>query len=250
MIHPKWRLLISLLMGVLTTAGFWWGLKKSKQDLEKKVTQVSILRAKRYIKMGRPITKNLVEEVRLPKAYLEPKALQKTEDLFHSNGQARFKARLGLLAGEQITLSKLVDDRTRLGLAWVLDVDHVAVTLQLRQEQAIGGWVQPGDRVVLFHTMQKQLEWPKSKTYLLYESIRVLSVGIQQWDPLAPLSSKKNRSALETGEVLITLSLLRKQAVFVLLAAKKGSLHLGLVSPLSNEAQTRTVANLSLLSQK
>ncbi|OVE75427.1 Flp pilus assembly protein CpaB [bacterium F11] len=232
----KMRLLISIILGLITMALFYRTLQKKDQELKKHVTATTVLRAKRYIKMGKSLTPHEVEVVSVPEAFLEPTALQTKADILNPSKIPRFKARIGFLKGEQITRSKLLDEGTQLGLAWILEPHQTAITLRFKPDEAVGGWIQPGDWVYLFSSIEKQEDWPKFKTHLLFNPIRILAVDKDIWDPMAPLGTTKMNRPMTTEDMWVTMSLAPQQAAMATLADQKGALRLGLVSPLAKEA--------------
>lgn len=232
MFSSRSRIIISLGLGLLTAGIFWGLLEKNKREVRSQNTMGTVLRAKQYLKTGRVISKNSVEEVLVPEAFIQPTALQKKEQLLDERGKGRLKPRVEILKGEQILRSKLFDDKVFMGLSWTLDPGQTAITIRLDSEQAVGGWIRPGDWIHLFCTFDRQPGWPNPRSQLLLDRVQVLAINDQIRDLSAPLEDKKMMNTMASDSVLVTIAVTPKEAGVVALAGKKGRFMLALVSPL------------------
>ena len=69
--------------------------------------RVPALVARQYIEQGTMLDASLVEETRVPKQYVQPKALQSVKELAGAGGQRMFMTLLPVEKGEQIVTTKL-----------------------------------------------------------------------------------------------------------------------------------------------
>jgi len=229
MINPRLKLLVSLIVGGLTAGFFWWHLAAARMDIKNQTHRTTVLRATGYVKKGQILTRDKVEILNIPGAYLQPTALQSKEQLLDSKGNPRYKVRMNLLKGEHVARSKLLDQKVNLGLAWNLRKGRSAVTFRFAAEQAVGGYLQPGDWVHLYGTHQ-------SKTRLLLPGVQVLAVDDQLWDPLAPIEPENIWKAVAGESILITLDLSPQDGARAIEAEENGRLKLALNSPLEERS--------------
>jgi len=218
-------------MGLIITGYFYWMLEKTRKENEASTSLTTVLRAKKFIKAGRLLTRDLVEEVPIHQGYLEPYALQAKKEIVNDENKPFLKARISIRKREQLTQSKLVDERVFVGLAWTLPSGQRALTLRLNPEQAVGGWIQPGDWVQIFSTLGNQEKIVDSQTKLLLPRTQVLAIEDKVWDPMASLHKENLSAGLVKEPILVTIGITSQEVALIILAAKKGDLTLALLSP-------------------
>jgi pilus assembly protein CpaB len=125
-----------------------WHLRRVERRLENRFAMTTVLVAKNYIPRDTALAKSMVEERRVPDAFRAPTAMGAWAE---TGGEAHPpKARYEILAGEQICRSRIYHGENADGLAWSLEPGQRAVTVRLSREDAVGGFVNPGDRVDVF----------------------------------------------------------------------------------------------------
>ena len=123
------------------------------------------------------------------------------------------------------------------GLAWTLPAGQTALSVKLNFDQAVGGLIQPGDRVNINCTTERQ-------TKILLSHVRVVAVDSQIWDPeSSSVPSSKSKDGL-TDSVLVTFSLTPREGALLSLAMDKGHLQLALTSPLDSTSPSALVVEL------
>jgi len=224
-IRQKW--ILSLVLGGLAASSGWWYVSQKEKNIQNHYTMTTVLQVKKYMKADRLVTADLVEEEKIPVAFLPPTALQTKRDLFNEKGEPKFHARIGLLKGEQLTKSKLSEGSAFRGLAWLLQPEQTALTLRLTSEQAVGGFLQPGDFVNVYCTTDR--------TVLLFQRLSVLAVDRAMGEVGSPAVSEKWTNTEPNEMTLITLAMTASQAARAVLAMEKGRVVLTLSSPLESK---------------
>lgn len=229
----KWtagrRLALSLTFGLLAFALSAAYLKGERRKIESQFQMTKILRAKKYIAEGQTLTPQLFEESSMPTKYA-PHSLASLKELADSSGRAIYRAKTSFRKGEYAVRSLLEETRDPLGLAWTLPAGDVALTLRLSAEQAVGGFIQPGDRVNVYALFDRQPSWPQEEVRELLKGVPVCAMGENVWDPDRTFAPGKFSKKVENDLVLVTLCLKPKDAALVHLASQKSALRLGLVS--------------------
>lgn len=228
------RLGVSLAVGILIAVFSWFLIKRERMKIQSQTVRVRVLRAKTYLKSGRPLTEKDVLSTAIPGAFLEPTAVTTVHDLFDSSGRPLFRTKIGLQKNEQITRSKLVDKRTALGLSWILKPGETAVSVRLNADQAVGGWIRPGDAVRVFATLSSQPGWPNSQTVLLIDQARVLAVNDAVWYGESSLNPPDLLKPVEKDDILLTLATSPGDAGKLALAVQKGVLQMNLLPALGD----------------
>lgn len=211
-----------MLLGVGAAMGCGGYLHQAENRIRNQYVMTTVLQARKYIKEGKPIEAGWVEEVPIPSAYLPPMALQTKNELFNTQGQSLFKARSGLLKGEYLSRSHLVEMGSDKSLAWVLAPGQTAITVKLAPEQTVAALIRPGDWVDVY--------WTNEKTLLLLSKVLVLAFDERLWEEMA--DSAKTPESLPRESHLVTLALAPEDAGRLVLACDQGRIVLALTSPL------------------
>jgi len=233
---PKMRLLLSLTGGLLLGVSIWVYLKRAESRLNAQVRMVSVLRARKFVPAGKPLALELIEESRVPEAYLEPNALCLVSDVRDSKGNFIYQARTSFVKGEQITKSRLVKTGAPFSLSWIVPPGQSAQTLRLSLEQAVGGHLQPGDDVDILCTLDSPSGGSGPHTIALFTGIRVLAVNDRMWEEGA-INAKNDLPSSDRDFILITVALPIVEETVLALGADKGRLCLALTSPLNSITQ-------------
>ena len=129
---------------------------------------VRVLVATRDFQRGERLTVDDTNWIAWPKAAVQPTFItDETPDARESFEQA--VARSLIVTGEPIVNAKVVRPGNSSLMAAILEPGMRAVTLRVSPETASGGFVLPGDRVDLLHTVD-------GATQLVFEEVRVLAV--------------------------------------------------------------------------
>lgn len=220
----KNKALLSLTAAVVCAAALWgWSStqEKKRHDQEK---MTPVLVAKKFIPGGRVLGEGMFQEINIPAAYAQPSAIQSKNELMDESGRLHFKTRIGLLKGEQITKSKLLDEKSAAGLAWVLSPGQAAFTIRLPLEKAVGGLLQPGDWVQVINIGEKSAQ-------MLFELTQIIAVQDRIIDA-APTEKAPNESSTN-DTILVTIGVTPSQATEVAWAAERGRIALALAAPMS-----------------
>lgn len=219
------RLAAAVCAAAIAASFAGWTLRNERERAARGQRMVVVLKAKKFVAAGKPVTVDAVEETVVPEAYAPPSAVGKSAGLIDARGRPRFTARTGFAKGEFITSSLLSEPSAFGGLSWALEPGEVAFSVRLDPENAVAGFVQPGDFVNVFVIS------PGGSRAAL-ERVRVAAVGDRAWDAVGGAASEVAKP-LASEPVLITLKGTPEDAQALNQAMLKGSLRLALVSPLA-----------------
>lgn len=204
----RWqRGLLSSVGGIVVAFAVWVYLHEESKKIEAQSTMVTVVYAKRYIPAGREVKESFLEEKKLPLAYVEPGAYRDVNEI----KEGKLRSRIGILKGEQVTRSKLLSDRSALGLSWIVPAGLVASSLRLPPEDAVAGLLRPGDWVHL---------------YPLFERVQILAVNNLIWG-----GEQKNESEADLG-LLVTFGLTPDEGAKLARVKQKEHLSIALISNL------------------
>jgi len=122
-----------------------------------------------------------------------------------------------ILEGEQISRARLQGSSSSLGVLGTRE-GYQAVTLQLDQQRVVSGFIQAGDHVVLYTTLDNKAGVTFTAT--LVPDIRVLKVG-----------NSSGGAGNTGGNSLVTLELRPQDAAKVVFAQEQGHIWLALLPP-------------------
>ncbi len=166
------------------------------------------------------LTAGMLEIKELPVEYIHPLAVKELED---GVGRA---ATAGMVKGEQLlTVKTAKQGDVKEGLAYVVPEGKRALTLPVDEVSGIAGLIKPGDHidvvaVVNVHDRETQKEIPYG--VVLLQNLQVLAVDKE-------LESKDK--IREEGYTTVTVAVEVKDALPLVLAGQKGTVHLILRSP-------------------
>lgn len=147
-------------------------------------------------------------------------------------------ARQELVAGEPVTVTKLVQPGTSGFMSVMLTPGMRAVSVQIEAETAAGGFIQPNDRVDVIVTLEVQDQKSGGNALrsvhseLILSNIRVLAIDAAYGAPLAESSTEEAKAG--QGAAIIgsraTLELTDRDATLLNAAHKAGQISLTLRS--------------------
>jgi pilus assembly protein CpaB len=178
---------------------------------------VNVLAAKQYIDQGIIIDESMVEEKRVPKAFVQPLAISSVKELINNEGKKAFMTIVPVEKGEQVIKTKLFMLGLETGLSSVIPSGKRAVTLACDRGDTMG-ILKPGNRVDVIGVFDNE-----DKTIL--QNILVLSVGNSFFGTDSLNGITKPAPALSEqaeGRIPVSLAVTPSEAGFLLLAAEKG----------------------------
>ncbi|OGS23934.1 MAG: Flp pilus assembly protein CpaB, partial [Elusimicrobia bacterium RIFOXYB2_FULL_48_7] len=189
--NRKKQVIVSALVSVFTAlmvVGYLAGLENKYKTGSKKV---SVLVAREYIDQGSMIKPELVEEIKVPQEYIQPKAIRGIKEITGENNIPLYMAVVPVLAGEQILTTKLFGLGQETGLAAVIPTDKRAFSIACERDK-IRGIIRPGNKVDIIATLDyyndRGQKFEEARTIL--QNITVLSVGKQVLGMVKPAAMK------------------------------------------------------------
>jgi len=196
--------------------------------------QTSVLVAKRDIVSGSIISSDMFETSIVPNKFVQPQAVTSLDRIYGMITVAPIGK------GEQITLSKLVSDKSsgRRDLAGVTPSGKRAITIIADNLSSLSGMVQPGNYVDVLAVVQLPVPGrdgkPVNQTAIvpLFQNVLVLAVGQNTGGPTGPSGRYATESAPPAKDTnLITLSLSPKEAHLIAFVQEQGRMRLVMRSP-------------------
>lgn len=188
---------------------------------------VGVVRANADIVPDSLITKEMIETVQLPGKYVHPDAIQTSQDVVGKIACS------DISSGEIILYSKLADSKSEQRLAYKIPRDKRAVTIGINSISGVAGYLQKGDRVDIFATID--IEQNSSSGSIPYTLLALQDVLILETGSAAELN-QKNEGVTKT----ITLAVAPQQALPLILATERGTVRLALRSPIDKNLTALT----------
>ena len=209
---------VALLLAVGATSAIFLYVQGVKREAKPAASNVTVIVSKKNITAGTKLD-TLIQEgafttVSVPRDALVSGAVSTLADL-----QGKTAAAF-ILQGEQITSARFQGSSQSTGGLLGIQGGYQAVTLNLEPQRVVSGFIQGGDHVVLYATLDS--EGGTSLTATLVPDVRVLKVSG---------SSGAVGGAAATGNELITLELKPEDAAKVVLAQEKAQIWLSLLPP-------------------
>ena len=195
--------------------------------------QTSVLVAKRDIAPGSIISSDMFETSIVPNKFVQPQAVTSLDRIYGMLTVA------SIGKGEQITLSKLVSDKSagRRDLAGVTPSGKRAITIIADNLSSLSGMVQPGNYVDVLAVVQIPVQGrdgkPVNQTAIvpLFQNVLVLAVGQNTGGPAGPSGRYAESAPPAKDNNLITLSLSPKEAHLIAFVQEQGRMRLVMRSP-------------------
>ncbi len=236
---------ISVLSATAWAGGSYVFFSRKEKNLQDRYAKGRAVVAKKYLRAGQPIEPGSLEEVSVPAAYIQPTAFEKISDVLDSTDHALYAARFGLLKGEQVTRSKVVEESSRWDLAWALEPKRLGLTLALDPESAGGGHLKPGDWVAVLAVLDSQDGISEPRADVIESRVQVSSVNGKLLGAAEERAEKSKLSNLSIDSFLVTLSLTPRQAARIFLARSRGRVALALRSAVDDESSLSVSVRLS-----
>jgi pilus assembly protein CpaB len=151
------------------------------------------------------------------------------ENIITSADEIAAKASLFDIAPNTVITRGMFVDPSQTSLSFQARIsrpDYVAVTIQLDQVSAVGGFLSPGDYVnVMVGTTSQNEEQTTTGISLLYQKVRILAVGNNV--NTNPQAAAEGAQGGNSG--MLTLEVPQEAASLIVFSSTNGSLHLSLV---------------------
>lgn len=223
--RPRLMLVFSLVLAALAAFVGHLYLSKVSESVQKtKMAEVVV--ARKSLPANAMVTREAVEQKKLPVAYIHPHAARSLEDVV---GKI---AREPLVAGEQILLDRLVrQGEAKQGFSYAVPPGKRAVSVSVDEVTAVGWHIRPGDHVDVLGTLEIPVPGGETKafTVVALQDVEVLAVG----KSFQAVSEQGKETKIEVKTVTLAVSL--DEAKPLILADEKGKIRLALRSPLDKE---------------
>ncbi|HYT80338.1 MAG TPA: Flp pilus assembly protein CpaB [Actinomycetota bacterium] len=205
---------VALLLAVGATSAIFLYVQGVKKEAKPAANNVTIIVSKKNITAGTKLD-TLIQEgqfttVSIPRNALVDGAVTTLAEL---QGQTTASF---ILQGEQIVRARLQGSTQSTGGVFGTRDGYQAVAVQLESQRVVGGFVQAGDHVVLYTTLDNKAG--VSFTATLVPDVRVLKIG-------------DSSGAGKGGNNLVTLELKPVDAAKVILAQEQAHVWLALLPP-------------------
>jgi len=183
---------------------------------------VGVVRANVDIARDSLITKDMIETVQLPGKYVHPDAIQESNDVVGKIASS------DISSGEILLYSRLADGKSgEQRLAYKIPQDKRAVTIGIDSISGVAGYLQKGDRVDIFATID--IEESSGGGSVPYTVLALQDVLILETGSAAELTQKSEAVART-----VTLAVEPQEALPLILASERGTVRLALRSPIDN----------------
>jgi pilus assembly protein CpaB len=220
----------ALILALLATAGVFLYVSNVKEEAETGGALTTVLVSTTDIPAGTDLNQLADQGAFAPRQFPTDSVVQ---GAVTSVGQVRDRtAAVPILAGEQITLSRLSGTQEKLpGGVFGLQEGYEAVSVRLTAEQMLGEKLQTGDHVT-FYAHFSDLGGAGAlddQTAVVVPDARVLDVTT----PIADPSSTESTGDV-SAEQLVTLELTEEQGQQLVFSQNSGEVWLGLIRPGDN----------------
>lgn len=246
----KTQVILSAVIALFVALLIGGYLANLEQKYKTGAKKVSVLIARGYIDQGTMIKPELLEEIKVPQEYVQPKAIQAFKEITGENGIPLYMAIVPILEGEQVLTTKLFGLGQETGLAAVVPTDKRAFSIACERSK-IRGIIRPGNKVdviaILDYYNEKGQKFEEARTIL--QNITVLSVGKQVLGVVKPGNSNKGGEVVSNDEdtetqITVSFSVTAEESQMLALASSKGNLVFSL-RPTGDE-KINTVSPLSI----
>lgn len=208
--------LLPLAVGlIVTTAVYVYALQGPAESGSEDMVTVVI--ASQPIPVKTRLSEDMLAVRQMPRRYLEPQAVT---DLAGAVGQV---TTIPLAEGETVLATKLARESGPAGLAYRVPEGKRAVTIGSNEVIGVAGLVEPGDRVDVVATFDRDTAGI-DKSRLILEDLQVLAVS-QRTGLSQGARGKDSRDGKEAAaNSSLTLAATPEQATLLVLAEERGSL--------------------------
>lgn len=236
---PKRSLFVIALVLSLVTASMIYTFLQSAATQTKTSIGEIVLVAKTNIPNKTQIVPEMVQELRVPREYIQPGAVR---DLTKAVGTM---TREEIVAGEQLLERRLLLPGAKAGFSWVIPPGKRALTVAATDVTGVAGLLKAGDYVDVLVTFDAQIAGG-AVTQMAMQNIAVLAVnrdslaGSDNESAAKEAAKDLTRSKLAT----VTLAVSPVDAARITLAEEKGKVKLAL-RPYFQEAAAYTAQPVS-----
>ena len=232
-LSQKGLLAIALLLSLATAALIYNYLQ---QAVEKPVTVEGelVIVAKTDIPPKTRVTPEMVQEVRVPREYIQPGAMRELPKV------VGVMTREQIVGGEQVLERRLLIEGKQAGFSGVIPAGKRAITVSATEVTGVAGLLKPGDYVDVFVTFDQQAVGD-NVSQLLLQNAMVLAVNHDSAAvPDKDSAGKKEtpRDQVAAKMATITLAVSPDDAVRVTLAEEKGKVRFALRPYIPEDSKT------------
>jgi len=191
--------------------------------------QTTVLVAKKDLPQGAIIDTDSTDVRIVPGQFVQPQAATSVDRI------AGMMVLAPISAGEQITLSKLTQEKEKYGLSAMTPAGKRAITINVDNIASLVGMIKPGDYVDVIANLAVPIQAPDGKqssqqaVIPLFQNVLILAVG---QDIVASATQGTHRyAASQETSPLITLALSPQEASLIAFVQDQGKIRLVLRSP-------------------
>ncbi|NPV70764.1 MAG: Flp pilus assembly protein CpaB [Firmicutes bacterium] len=190
----------------------------SSMEANKKLAKVvTVVAASQAVPPKTALTREMLTTKSLPQEFADPAFVASVEEAIGR------MTTVPLAQGEILYRSKLASKDQKSGLAYHVPAGKRAIAIPVNEVSGVAGLVEPGDRVDIICTFQKEVA-AKDRTRLIAEDVPVLAVVQSMQVRESPVRDLK-------GYTSVTLCVSPEQAVLIGFGEKNGALKLALRAP-------------------
>ena len=214
----KGLLMIAVVLSLLTTGLVYSFLKKTSGNLP--VNTVAVVVAKVDIGAKTRITPEMVQVTKVPAPYLQPGGVQEATEVIG------MLSKESIVAGEQITVRRLLGEGKSAGFTGLIPEDKRAITMGVNEVTGVAGFVKAGDYVDVVVTFEKSTAGD-NVSHLVLQNVLVLAANRETEGGVietSNTSSKEKKEAIKTASV--TLAVTPDEVAKLTLSEDKGKVRL------------------------
>ena len=231
--NKKTQLILSILAGFAAAVMIAGYVNSIKNKYKSGARKVSVIVTTKYIDAGEMLSPDDIELKQVPQDYLQPRALQKTEDLITAKGYLLYMAAVPIDKGEQVVGTKLFPLGEGTGIGSVVPAGMRAVTVVMDRRE-VGKTILPGNRADILATFdyydEKGARHEETQTIL--QNVPILAVGKAIIGTVREVKVKGKKSAARAlasaeeseSQIPVSIAVTPGQAELLVLAKNKGVL--------------------------
>ncbi len=222
---PLRSVLVATIVGLAVlygAFGLFEGRPLSDDDSQE---STAVVIAKRYIPAFSSINPSDLTVRNFQKGFVPPGAFHATADFGGTHGLPVFASEVAIPEGQPLTRALISELGKNHGMASILSPGKVAVSFSVDAVRGVGGWIQPGDTVAIFHTNREgdvKMMW-RHQTHLLFSSVHVLAVDKKRVGH-EPAESPGTETADSDGGNVLTVLMNPLEAARLVEARESGRL--------------------------
>jgi pilus assembly protein CpaB len=214
--RSKFVLMLSLLMGIVTTLLFYQYMKQLNVEKTATTKMVDVVVAKDKIEKNETITTKKLEMVKVPEKSILPQSLKSFSDAEEKMANSVIEK------GEPILSHRLVSEKEEgVYVSRKVREGYRAVSVGVDINQSVTNLIEPEDEVDVILTMVKKDKEnnPLPNSVVLLQKVKVLAVGRKMVTP-------ENTKEPYVEYSSVTLELTPEDAISLINEKEKGKIHL------------------------